>query len=113
MNYSFPKTDRMRAEACGCDCPLVPGMDSHSNKALLIVSHPGHELRVHHWLETSKPIVLVLTDGSGSVNGSRLASTTAVLVNAGARAGTIYGRFSDRELYAALVTKNRSLFRRL
>lgn len=33
-------------------------------KAALVVAHPGHELLVHHWMETAKPLVLVLTDGS-------------------------------------------------
>ncbi|HTC93454.1 MAG TPA: hypothetical protein VK699_08380 [Terriglobales bacterium] len=86
-------------------------MDRHSeNKALLIVSHPGHELRIHHWLERAKPLVLVLTDGSGSSEHSRLSSTTALLASAGATPGPIYGRFADRDIYSALVKKDISLF---
>ena len=83
---------------------------NRKNKALLIVSHPGHELRVHHWMEKYQPMVLVLTDGSGPANCSRLSSTTVVLGRAGASPGPIYGRFSDREMYAALVKRKKSLF---
>ncbi len=70
--------------------------------AALVVAHPGHELRVFGWLEQVKPFVFVLTDGSGR-GASRLESTTRLLTTAGARPGAIYGRFSDREVYAALL----------
>jgi hypothetical protein len=68
----------------------------------LVVAHPGHELTVHHWLERVRPRVFVLTDGSGSSGRSRLGSTTALLERLGAPRGGIYGRFGDRDLYAAL-----------
>ncbi len=71
-------------------------------RAALVIAHPGHELRVHHWLERHRPSVCVLTDGSGSTGVSRLASTSAVLAAAGAAAGPIYGHFTDRDLYAAI-----------
>lgn len=70
-----------------------------TQKAALVIAHPGHELRVHQWLDLVKPVVFVLTDGSGRTGKSRLPSTTRVLVDAGARAGRIYGRFTDAELY--------------
>ncbi|TIU68722.1 MAG: hypothetical protein E5W25_11970, partial [Mesorhizobium sp.] len=54
-------------------------------KAALVVAHPGHELRVHHWMETAKPLVLVLTDGSGHLGVGRLDRTAEVLAGAGAR----------------------------
>lgn len=69
----------------------------------LVVGHPGHELRVHHWLERTQPLVCVITDGSGHGPSGRLASTTAVLDAAGATRGSIYGRFPDREVYQLLV----------
>lgn len=72
-------------------------------RAALIVAHPGHELRVHRWLEIARPLTFVLTDGSGSVGEGRLASTTRVLDRTGARAGCVYGRMTDREFYAAIV----------
>lgn len=71
-----------------------------------MIAHPGHELRVHHWLEVAAPRVFVLTDGSGHAGVSRLSSTTRLLERAGAIPGTIYGRFTDRELYRALLGKD-------
>jgi len=53
-------------------------MNSSATPAV-IIAHPGHELRVHYWLEQAKPAVCVLTDGSGRTQKSRLDSTTGVL----------------------------------
>lgn len=78
--------------------------------AALMIAHPGHELRVHHWLERARPLVLVLTDGSGHADRSRLASTTAVLARTGATPGPLYGRLSDRELYRAILAGDAELF---
>ena len=75
-----------------------------------MIAHPGHELRVHHWLEIAAPQVFVLTDGSGHGGVSRLASTTRLLERAGATPGPIYGRFSDRDLYHALLARDWPLF---
>src|SRR5260370_411620 len=71
--------------------------------AALVIAHPGHELRVHHWLERARPVTFVLTDGSGHTDRSRLAATTAILERAGATRGAIYGAMSDRELYQAIL----------
>lgn len=72
-------------------------------RAAMIIAHPGHELRMHHWVETARPEVLVLTDGSGRTNQSRLDSTTKVLQRAGALPGPVYGRFTDAELYEVML----------
>jgi hypothetical protein len=70
--------------------------------AALVIAHPGHELRVHRWLHLAKPLVLVLTDGSGRTGQSRLPSTSKVLERAGAAPGPIYGRFTDALLYETI-----------
>lgn len=80
------------------------------SRTALIVAHPGHELRVHRWLELTRPVVFVLTDGSGSHGISRLDSTTSLLARAGATPGSIYGRLSDRELYRAILAGDLGLF---
>jgi len=85
-------------------------LNSSPRRAALVVAHPGHELRVHRWLERTRPVVFVLTDGSGNHGVSRLTSTTALLGNAGATAGSIYGRLSDRELYRAILGGDLGLF---
>lgn len=78
--------------------------------ALLVVGHPGHELRVHGWLEHTRPLVMVLTDGSGHAGIPRLASTTRLLTRAGARPGEVFGQLSDAALYRALLDRRISVF---
>jgi hypothetical protein len=81
-----------------------------SKRAALIIAHPGHELRVHHWLEQAKPLVYVLTDGSGRTNSSRIRSTTALISKAGAKPARLYGRLTDKQLYAAILSRDHQLF---
>ena len=68
-----------------------------------MVAHPGHELRVHGWLEQAQPQVWVLTDGSGNGERGRLASTARLLARAGATPGAIFGRLSDRGAYPLIM----------
>jgi hypothetical protein len=75
-----------------------------------VIAHPGHELRVHGWLEQARPLVFVLTDGSGHTDQGRLAATTEVLRKAGARPGPIYGRLRDRQVYRALLDRDHDEF---
>ena len=84
--------------------PSLPGV-----RPALVVAHPGHELRLHGWLELARPRVLVLTDGSGASGRSRLASTTRLLAAAGTAPGAVYGRLTDRELYAAILARDAAL----
>lgn len=76
----------------------------------LVIAHPGHELRVHGWLETAHPDVWVITDGSGRTNRSRIDSTTRVLEATGAIAGPVYGQFSDADLYNAVLSFDHRCF---
>src|SRR5947208_3095820 len=78
--------------------PALPG-----RRAALVIAHPGHELRVHGWVELARPLAFVLTDGSGHTGQSRLTSTSGLLERAGAAPGGIYGRLTDRALYAAIL----------
>jgi hypothetical protein len=88
-------------------------MDGHQQRTVLVVAHPGHELKVHGWLERVRPSVCVITDGSGRTNHSRLNSTTAVLEAAGGSIGPIYGVFTDQELYMALLDFDHAPFIRI
>jgi hypothetical protein len=72
--------------------------------AILAIAHPGHELRVHHWLETNRPEVWVLTDGSGHTGRSRIDSTTRVLRESGAVPGPVYAHLRDADLYDAVLS---------
>jgi hypothetical protein len=79
-------------------------------RAALIVAHPGHELRVYQWLKLARPLVFVLTDGSGRSGKSRIHQTTRILSEVGATLGDIYGRMTDAELYAAIIQGNINWF---
>lgn len=81
--------------------------------SVMVVGHPGHELRVHGWMEIAHPVVCVLTDGSGSNGHGRLASTARVLERTGSRPGPIFGRMSDRDFYDAILDQDLDLFQRL
>ena len=93
------------------------GHPLYGQPVALVIAHPGHELRVHRWLELAKPNVFVLTDGSGRTGHSRIGSTSTVLASVGAHPAPLYGRFTDVELYdlvlrgdaAALVALMREL----
>ena len=83
---------------------------SQSARAALVVAHPSHELRVHGWLEQTRPYVCVLTDGGGRSGDVRLPRTTEVVAHAGARQGAIYGRLSDLGVYSAILNRDADLF---
>lgn len=70
--------------------------------AALVVAHPGHELRLYHWLEIARPLVFVITDGSGS-GRSRIHSTIEVLGTSGCTAGSIMAAFTDHEIYRMML----------
>lgn len=86
---------------------------SKSARAALMVAHPSHELRLHGWLEQTSPYVCVLTDGGGRSGEVRLHRSTEVLSRLGAVQGTIYGRLTDLEVYAAILNRDVDLFARL
>jgi hypothetical protein len=79
----------------------------------LIIAHPGHELRIHGWLERARPATFVLTQGDGAAGAPRLLSTTTVLSRAGAQIGCVYGVLKDREIYAAILERRHNLFVRI
>jgi hypothetical protein len=84
--------------------------DTLSPKAALIVAHPGHELRVFHWMENHQPLYFCLTDGSGREGQSRMGSTATLLERVGASQGTIFGRYTDREIYQFLLEGRHEVF---
>src|SRR5437870_6297770 len=86
---------------------------SSNARAALFIAHPGHELMVHGWLELMRPLVFVLTDGSGRTNQSRLESTTEIVNQTGAKLGCIYGRLTDRAAYSAILDREFDVFIRL
>jgi len=81
-----------------------------NSRAALVIAHPGHELRVYQWLRLTRPLCFVLTDGSGRAGKSRLDSTSRLLQQNGAGAGSIYGRLTDHSIYAAIIKGEFDLF---
>lgn len=88
-------------------------VNAPEERAALVVAHPGHELCVYGWLERARPRVFVLTNGAGRSGTPRLASTTKILSQAAAVPGSIYGRFADLDIYAAVLEGDSGLFERL
>ena len=82
----------------------------NSSRAALVVAHPSHELRVHGWLEKTRPYVCILTDGGGRSGEVRLPRTSEVLDRVGTTQGAIYGRLSDLEVYSAILSGDATLF---
>ena len=77
---------------------------------LLLLAHPGHELRLFGWMEQERPLVCILTDGSGSVAPPRTALSLALLAACGAQAGPVLGWLPDRAWYAALLAGDATPF---
>ncbi|HEV8269073.1 MAG TPA: hypothetical protein VGR00_12600 [Thermoanaerobaculia bacterium] len=82
-------------------------------RTAVVVAHPGHELRVHGLVERVRPLVFVLTDGSGRSGRSRLAYTSRLLSDLGAPVSPVFGRFTDLELYRAMLDGRVDVFLRL
>jgi hypothetical protein len=80
------------------------------DRPLLVVAHPGHELRLFAWLSEAQPDVLVLTDGSGHDGVSRIESTRELLVKSGARAGSLFGVYTDQQIYRAMLQRDTATF---
>jgi hypothetical protein len=72
----------------------------------LIVAHPGHEIRAYGWYEQAKPTLFVLTDGGGSNGDSRLHHSRVVAESVGAPVSPLFGSFSDRETYDAILARD-------
>jgi hypothetical protein len=74
--------------------------------AAVVVAHPGHEVRIHGWLERERPTVYVLTDGSGRAGQPRIASTGEYLKRFGLRPGRLFGRLKDAEVYRLVLARD-------
>ncbi|WP_457154337.1 hypothetical protein [Mesorhizobium sp. P5_C1] len=77
---------------------------------VLILAHPGHELRIHHWLELKKPRIYLLTDGSGGRHSSRTQYSRDLVEAAGATAGAVFGDIPDAIWYKALLARDSGVF---
>lgn len=81
---------------------IMPRMASLKRPAI-IAGHPGHELHLFAWLARTRPLVLILTDGSGGASASRIGFSLELIDLCGGRPGPVFGHHSDRELYSWLL----------
>lgn len=86
---------------------------SFQDTAAVVVAHPGHEVRVHGWLERETPLVFVLTDGAGRAGRPRIASTAEYLKRFGMKPGCVFARFTDAEVYRLALARDFDPFLRL
>ena len=77
--------------------PTQPGP-----RPLLLIAHPGHELRLFGWLRQAKPLIAILTDGSGSTGISRIDLSEKLVAATGGEI-VMPGRFAESELYDIML----------
>jgi hypothetical protein len=77
---------------------------------VLIIAHPGHELRLFDWMKRERPLVFILSDGSGGAQSPRLDYSVAAIRRAGATLIEGSGQRSDREWYAAILAGDIAAF---
>jgi len=86
---------------------------SFRQPAAVVVAHPGHEVRIHGWLERERPVVFVLTDGAGRVGQPRIAATVEYLKRFEMRPGRLFGQLTDTEVYRRVLAREFDSFVRL
>jgi hypothetical protein len=79
----------------------LPGAELRTPVSL-VVAHPGHELLAYGWLTRVKPLVFVVTDGSGRDTDPRIDASVRLLAGGLGTRASVFGRWTDRELYDAL-----------
>ncbi|MEY4427264.1 MAG: hypothetical protein RL535_1562 [Pseudomonadota bacterium] len=79
-------------------------------KTLLVLGHPGHELRIWQWVCQEKPIICVLTDGSGAGGQSRLSVSQHALERAGVQFSSSFKAVSDAQIYKAVLQQDLEFF---
>ncbi|MFA5982977.1 MAG: hypothetical protein WC782_03085 [Methylococcaceae bacterium] len=80
------------------------------SRCLLIVGHPGHELRIFGWVKKMRPLAVALTDGSGHTLQPRLVASKALLMQLGAIPSKLYGISSDQAIYQRILQQDADYF---
>lgn len=79
--------------------------------ALLLISHPGHEMRVLEWVRRNRPRTVILTQGDGASGDSRLEESARLLDQVGARLCRSWLEpVPDKRIYGALLGRHESPF---
>ncbi len=85
-------------------------MPETTPSAVLIMAHPGHELLLHHWLESCRPVVFAMTDGSGGSGVPRSESSKRLIRATGSSIGTVFGPHPDRFWYDCILWRDPAPF---
>lgn len=90
---------------------IMQASESIPAKPLLLIGHPGHELRILEWVRQTKPDVVILTHGEGSIGQPRLEDSRRQLEQWGVRVRTDWlTPVSDATVYQSLLGGNSLLF---
>ncbi len=81
-----------------------------SAQPLVLLGHPGHELRIYGWLKHHRPEVWIITDGSGASAPPRIELSRCVLQSLGLKPGAMFGTYTDRDIYAAILREDAAFF---
>lgn len=76
------------------------------SRPLLVIAHPGHELRIWHWVTLHQPLTFILTDGGGPGGNARVGESARLLDGAGCPRGDWFGAFTDTEIYEMMLKKD-------
>jgi hypothetical protein len=74
-----------------------------TSRSLLVIAHPGHELRVFNWLQQRRSGVFILTDGSGSADEGRMDETELLLRAVSASRVGWLESYADKEVYRLML----------
>ena len=77
-------------------------VEKQPHQALLVIAHPGHELRLYGWLRKVRPLIAILTDGSGSTGISRMDLSRDLCESLGGEI-IVPGRFVESDFYALVL----------
>ena len=100
----------MGAWPCSSGGSAAIATDHSAPRPLLFMAHPGHELLLLEWMTRRRPVVCVLTDGSGGAGRPRIEETRGLVEGAGATVGAVFGVAPDTEFYAALLRRDVAFF---
>jgi hypothetical protein len=89
---------------------VLPDRKSSPLRSALIIAHPGHELRVFGWYEQARPTTFVLTSGSRNGDNGRTSLSRDLAYRTRSSIGSLFGRYLDRQIYAAILEREVSLF---
>lgn len=76
-----------------------------------VFAHPGHEFRLMEFIRSNNSTVHIFTHGSrAAVSSARIEASAKLNRSLGAQKGNVFGAYSDRVFYTALLNQDFSFF---